>query len=64
MEVEIVQIFKRLAHNDNKCVIVVSHSTQIADEADEVIKLRKGNFEAYSNTENTENPESTENTES
>ncbi|MCL2071829.1 MAG: ABC transporter ATP-binding protein [Oscillospiraceae bacterium] len=50
MEIEIVQIFKKLAHEHNKCVIVVSHSSQIADEADEVIKLRKGNFESYKNT--------------
>jgi putative ABC transport system ATP-binding protein len=51
METEIVQIFKKLAHEHNKCVIVVSHSSQIANEADEVIKLRKGNFESYNNTD-------------
>ncbi|MCL1788876.1 MAG: ABC transporter ATP-binding protein [Oscillospiraceae bacterium] len=49
METEIVQIFKKLAHDHHKCVVVVSHSTQIADEADEVIKLRKGKFETYTN---------------
>ena len=47
MENEIVQIFKKLAHEHNKCVIVVSHSSQIAGDADEVIKLRKGKFENY-----------------
>ena len=45
MENEIVQIFKKLAHEHNKCVIVASHSNQIANEADEVFRLRKGRFE-------------------
>lgn len=52
MENEIVQIFKKLAHDNNKCVIVVTHSSQIANEADEVIKLRKGNFETYNKDNN------------
>jgi len=47
METEIVQIFKRLAHDHNKCVIVVSHSSQIANESDVVFRLRKGKFESY-----------------
>jgi len=47
MEAEIVHIFKRLAHEHNKCVIVVSHSSMIANEADVVYRLRKGRFEAY-----------------
>ena len=47
MENEIVQIFKRLAHEHNKCVIVVSHSSQIANQADVVFRLRKGKFESY-----------------
>ena len=47
MEVEIVQIFKRLAHEHNKCVVVVTHSHLIAQEADEVFRLRKGRFEQY-----------------
>lgn len=44
MENEIVDIFKRLAHEHNKCVVVVTHSSQIADQADEVFRLRKGSF--------------------
>ena len=51
MEDEIVKTFKQLAHKDNKCVIVVSHSNRIAKEADEVIMLRKGNFEDYNKRE-------------
>ncbi len=46
MEIEIVEVFKKLAHEHNKCVIVVTHSQQIAKKADVVLKLRKGKFEA------------------
>lgn len=45
MENEIIDIFKKLAHEHNKCVIVVTHSMQIAKESDGTIKLRKGKFE-------------------
>jgi len=45
METEIVQIFKKLAHEHNKCVIVVTHSNLIANEADVIFRLRKGQFE-------------------
>lgn len=47
MENEIVDILKKLAQEHNKCVIVVTHSTQIAQQADEVFKLRKGKLEPY-----------------
>jgi putative ABC transport system ATP-binding protein len=39
---EIVQIFKTLAHEHNKCVVVVTHAAEIAREADEVLMLSKG----------------------
>ncbi|MBE9388876.1 ABC transporter ATP-binding protein [Vagococcus salmoninarum] len=42
MEEEIVQIFKTLAHEHNKCVIVVTHSNEIAEKSDETFYLRKG----------------------
>ena len=45
MEMEIIEIFKKLAHEHNKCVIVVTHSQQIAKKADEILKLRKGKFD-------------------
>lgn len=45
METEIVAILKRLAHDHNKCVIVVTHSTEIAKQADVTFKLKKGQFE-------------------
>jgi energy-coupling factor transporter ATP-binding protein EcfA2 len=39
---EIVQVFKTLAHEHGKCVIVVTHAAEIAREADEVLTLSKG----------------------
>jgi putative ABC transport system ATP-binding protein len=39
---EIVQIFKTLAHEHDKCVVVVTHAAEIAREADEVLVLSKG----------------------
>ena len=45
MEEEVVDILKKLAHEHNKCVVVVTHSTQIAEQSDVTFKLRKGNFE-------------------
>ena len=41
-ENEIVDIFRELAHRFNKCVIVVTHSSEIAKKSDCVAKLRKG----------------------
>nr|MBP7402625.1 ATP-binding cassette domain-containing protein [Clostridia bacterium] len=41
-ENEIVGIFKELAHRFNKCVIIVTHSSEIAKQSDQVAKLRKG----------------------
>jgi len=50
METEIVQIFKRLAHEHNKCVIVVSHSGRIASESDVTFRLSKGALLPYPET--------------
>lgn len=36
---QIVEIFKNLAHNKNKCIIVVTHSKDVSDESDVVLKL-------------------------
>ncbi|GGI66833.1 ABC transporter ATP-binding protein [Enterococcus alcedinis] len=47
MEQEIVDIFKELAHTHNKCVIMVTHSNEIAQQADEILYLRKGVIVAY-----------------
>ena len=45
MEKEIISTFKKLAHEHGKCIIVVTHSMQIANEADVIYKLKKGKFE-------------------
>lgn len=41
-EQAIMDIFKRLAHEENKCVIVVAHSKRVASEADIVLTLKNG----------------------
>lgn len=47
MEAEIVEIFKKLAHEHGKCVVVVTHSQEIASLSDEIYYLRKGKLKAY-----------------
>lgn len=47
MEQEIVDIFKRLATDHNKCVVVVTHSNEIAKQSDETLHLHKGNLKPY-----------------
>lgn len=39
---EIVEIFKELAHKHNKCVIIVSHSQEVAKASDIAYKMQKG----------------------
>ena len=38
-EKEIIDILKKLAHEENKCVIIVTHSKYVSDAADEVFEL-------------------------
>jgi len=40
-ETEIMEIFRNLAHSDNKCIICVTHSQHVADSADVVYDLKK-----------------------
>lgn len=47
MEQEIIDIFKRLAHEHDKCVVVVTHSNEIALQSDQAFLLRKGVLTAY-----------------
>jgi putative ABC transport system ATP-binding protein len=44
MENEITDIFLNLAHEQGKCVIIVSHSPRVAEKADVVLRLRDGRF--------------------
>ena len=40
-EDEILKIFKDLAHKENKCVIIVTHSKNVCDNVDVVYELKK-----------------------
>ncbi|WP_243387459.1 ABC transporter ATP-binding protein [Bacillus kexueae] len=41
---EIVKLFQRLAHEEQKCIIMVTHDQSIAAISDTVLKLSKGTF--------------------
>ena len=41
-EQDILNILEHLAHNENKCVIIVTHSNNVSSFADEVWGLNKG----------------------
>ncbi len=41
-EEKIINLFKELAHEQKKIVIIVTHSKQVADHADKILRLRKG----------------------
>lgn len=41
---EIIAVFAELAHKQNKCVIVVTHSKELARQADVILTLGKGSF--------------------
>ncbi|WP_218839272.1 ABC transporter ATP-binding protein [Evansella halocellulosilytica] len=42
MEQEIIDTFKKLAYEHDKCVIVVTHSNEIAQQSDQTYMLKKG----------------------
>ena len=42
---EIVELLKQSAHQMNKCVVVVTHSHELAEQADVIFKLHKGNMQ-------------------
>ena len=39
---EIIDIFSELVHGKNKCVIMVTHSKELAQRADVILRLKKG----------------------
>jgi putative ABC transport system ATP-binding protein len=41
-EDDILQIFSNLAHQENKCVIIVSHSNRVASVADQILRIQNG----------------------
>lgn len=42
---DITEILKESAHKMNKCVVVVTHSNELAKQADVVFRLRKGELQ-------------------
>ncbi|WP_411076355.1 ABC transporter ATP-binding protein [Streptomyces sp. cmx-4-7] len=38
----IIEVFQKLAHDDGKCVIVVTHSKEVAAACDETLVLKRG----------------------
>lgn len=41
-EAEILKIFSSLAHEEGKCVIIVTHSTKVSEIADVILGIRNG----------------------
>ncbi|MEK5430811.1 ABC transporter ATP-binding protein [Lysinibacillus sp. FSL R7-0073] len=41
---EIVELFQELAHQENKCIIVVTHSQEVAKQSDKIIYLKNRNL--------------------
>lgn len=41
-EEKIIDIFRELAHKEDKIVIIVTHSKRVAEHADKVLRLRRG----------------------
>lgn len=44
-EEEILDLLSKLAHEDNKCIIIISHSTKVKENADITYNLVKGKVE-------------------
>ena len=40
-EDEILKIFKNLAHKENKCIIIVTHSKNVSEQVDIIYELKK-----------------------
>ncbi|WCD90470.1 putative ABC transporter ATP-binding protein [Streptomyces xanthophaeus] len=43
---DIIEVFRGLAHDEGKCVVVVTHSAQVASASDEVLRLKRGKLSA------------------
>ena len=48
---EITAILKESAHNSGKCVVIVTHSNELAKEADVIFRLRKGELQISDGSE-------------
>lgn len=47
---EITNILKECAHQMNKCVVIVTHSNELAKQADEIFRLKKGELQVFQST--------------
>ncbi|EOH92341.1 ABC transporter ATP-binding protein [Enterococcus villorum] len=45
---EIVQLFQEIAHEQNRCIIIVTHEQEVAKKCDEVFELKNKRFETIS----------------
>jgi putative ABC transport system ATP-binding protein len=41
----VMEILRHLAHNEGYCVVIVTHNPEIAESADQVLKMRDGELE-------------------
>jgi len=48
-EASILDIFDKLAHKENKCVIIVTHSKKVSSSADEIWGIQKGQIQFVGN---------------
>ncbi len=46
---EITAILKECAHQMNKCVVIVTHSNELAKQADVIFRLKKGDLQVATN---------------
>ena len=46
---EITKILKNCAHQMNKCVVIVTHSNELAKQADVIFRLKKGDLQVAGN---------------
>ena len=46
---EITAILKECAHRMNKCVVIVTHSNELAKQADVIFRLKKGDLQVATN---------------
>lgn len=46
---DITAILKECAHQMNKCVVIVTHSNELAKQADVIFRLRKGDLQVAAN---------------
>lgn len=48
---EITAILKESAHKSGRCVVIVTHSNELAKEADVILRLRKGELQVLERIE-------------